>query len=106
MGKLFGSSGRASYFYIPSWSGYKSMQDSYPNNTPPIIEIVNVRKSFKTGDRQELLALDNIHFRMNAGEVVAILGKSGSGKSTLLRIIAGLIHPTQGTVFYRRKPVF
>jgi NitT/TauT family transport system ATP-binding protein len=74
-------------------------------SSSPIIEVVNVRKSFKTGDRQEILALDDINFRMNAGEIVAILGKSGSGKSTLLRAIAGLVHPTQGTVFYRGQPV-
>jgi len=75
------------------------------NKTSPIIEVVNVRKSFKTGDRQDLLALDTTHFRMHAGEIVAILGKSGSGKSTLLRIIAGLVSPSHGTVYYRGQPV-
>lgn len=73
---------------------------------PALIEVRDVQKSFKTGDRQELLVLQDINFRMNAGEVVAILGKSGSGKSTLLRIIAGLVQPTQGTVFYRGQPVY
>lgn len=71
----------------------------------PIIEVVNVRKSFKKGDRQELLVLENIHLKMYAGEIIAILGKSGSGKSTLLRIIAGLINPTSGCVNYRGQPV-
>jgi NitT/TauT family transport system ATP-binding protein len=75
------------------------------NKSSPIIEVVNVRKSFKTGDRQELLALDTINFHMYAGEIVAILGKSGSGKSTLLRTIAGLVAPSHGTVFYRGQPV-
>lgn len=81
------------------------MQEINQNDTSPIIEVVNVCKRFKTGDRQELLALDTINFRMNAGEIVAILGKSGSGKSTLLRIIAGLANPSQGTIFYRGQPV-
>lgn len=71
----------------------------------PIIEIVNVKKDFNKGDRQELHVLHDINFRMNAGEIVAILGKSGSGKSTLLRIIAGLVRPSQGDVYYRGKPV-
>lgn len=71
----------------------------------PIIEIVDVRKSFKKGSAQELLVLENIHFRMYEGEIVAVLGKSGSGKSTLLRILAGLVAPTEGTVFYRSNPV-
>lgn len=76
-----------------------------PENTNPIIEIVNVEKSFQTGDRQDLLVLHDINFRMYEGEIVAILGKSGSGKSTLLRIIAGLMQPSEGDVFYRGKSV-
>ncbi len=72
----------------------------------PLIEVVNVYKTFRKGDRQELLVLEDINFRMYEGEIVAILGKSGSGKSTLLRIIAGLVQPSAGTVFYRGQPVF
>lgn len=75
----------------------------------PIIEIVNVQKSFKKGDRQELLVLNDINLKMYEGEIIAILGKSGSGKSTLLRIIAGLIEASAGNVYYRgnvvNKPV-
>ncbi|HEX4045311.1 MAG TPA: nitrate/sulfonate/bicarbonate ABC transporter ATP-binding protein [Gammaproteobacteria bacterium] len=71
----------------------------------PIIEIIKVEKSFKKGDRQELLVLHDINFKMYEGEIVAVLGKSGSGKSTLLRIIAGLIPPSDGTISYRGNPV-
>ena len=77
------------------------------NNTKnaPLLEVVNVHKSFRKGDRQELLVLEDINFRMSEGEIVAILGKSGSGKSTLLRILAGLVQPTEGHVFYRGQSV-
>src|SRR5262245_52229927 len=71
----------------------------------PIIEVVKVQKSFKKGDRQELLVLSDINLRIYEGEIIAILGKSGSGKSTLLRIIAGLIDSSGGTVYYRGRPV-
>lgn len=71
----------------------------------PIIEVVDVQKSFRTGDRQELLVLDHINLKMYEGEIIAILGKSGSGKSTLLRIIAGLIASSNGEVRYRGKSV-
>jgi NitT/TauT family transport system ATP-binding protein len=71
----------------------------------PIIEIANVAKSFKKGDRQELLVLKNIHLKVYEGEIIAILGKSGSGKSTLLRIIAGLIRATSGNIYYRGNAV-
>jgi len=74
-------------------------------NKPPMIEVVNVEKSYKTGDRQDLLVLQDIHFRLHENEIVAILGKSGSGKSTLLRILAGLVPPSSGTVNYRGKSV-
>lgn len=73
--------------------------------TNPIIEVVNVERSFRKGDRQDLLVLHNINLRMYEGEIIAILGKSGSGKSTLLRIIAGLMQPSGGQVFYRGKPI-
>lgn len=42
--------------------------------------------------------LDGLTLRLEAGEVVAVLGPSGSGKSTLLRIIAGLIVAERGSV--------
>ncbi len=71
----------------------------------PIIEVINVCKSFKKADHQDLLVLDNVNFSLHESEIVAILGKSGSGKSTLLRIIAGLIQPSAGKVFYRGQEV-
>ncbi len=71
----------------------------------PILELINVRKSFKKGDRQDLLVLNDINLRVYQGEIIAILGKSGSGKSTLLRILAGLIHASSGDVFYRKQRV-
>jgi len=45
-----------------------------------------------------LTILRDIHFTLNKGETVAIVGASGSGKSTLLSIVAGLDTPTSGTV--------
>lgn len=71
----------------------------------PIIEIIGVEKSFRKGDRQELLVLQDINLKVYAGEIIAILGKSGSGKSTLLRIIAGLIQASAGEIHYRGKAV-
>ncbi|PWY55715.1 nitrate ABC transporter ATP-binding protein [Legionella qingyii] len=70
-----------------------------------IIAIESLRKSFKKAAEQNLLVLEDVNFKLQEGEIVALLGKSGSGKSTLLRIIAGLIAPTSGTVTYRGKPV-
>lgn len=70
-----------------------------------IIQVKDIKKSFKKHGAPELLVLDHVNFDIHAGEIIAILGKSGSGKSTLLRIIAGLIHPTSGEVLYHHKPI-
>jgi NitT/TauT family transport system ATP-binding protein len=70
-----------------------------------IIAIESLRKSFKKASEQDLHVLEDVNFKLQEGEIVALLGKSGSGKSTLLRIIAGLIAPSSGTVTYRGKPV-
>jgi NitT/TauT family transport system ATP-binding protein len=48
--------------------------------------------------------LEDVHLRLHAGEVAALLGPSGSGKSTLLAIAAGIVEPLRGTLQrgYRR----
>lgn len=70
-----------------------------------IITIENLSKSFKKASEQNLLVLEDVNFKLQEGEIVALLGKSGSGKSTLLRIIAGLVPPSSGIVTYRGTPV-
>jgi len=49
---------------------------------------------------QEVLALDDLALRIKDGETVSVVGPSGCGKTTLLRVIAGLIQPDKGTVYY------
>jgi ABC-2 type transport system ATP-binding protein len=43
-------------------------------------------------------ALDNVSLNVEAGEIVGLLGANGAGKTTLVKIMAGIIHPTSGTV--------
>ena len=40
--------------------------------------------------------LNNLNFKLNKGDKLAIVGPSGSGKSTILKILAGLILPSEG----------
>ncbi len=46
----------------------------------------------------DFIALDDISFTVNKGEIVGLLGLNGAGKSTLLKIIAGVLKPTSGKV--------
>jgi NitT/TauT family transport system ATP-binding protein len=73
--------------------------------TDTIITLDNVKKFFQNPDGQELLVLDNVNFKLQQGEIVALLGKSGSGKSTLMRIITGLLKPSSGAINYRGDAV-
>jgi branched-chain amino acid transport system ATP-binding protein len=46
----------------------------------------------------DLLALNNVDFRVDRGEAVGIVGPNGAGKSTLLSVLAGSVAPNTGTV--------
>src|SRR5258706_10925497 len=64
------------------------------------VRIESVSKKFG-----ETVALDAVDLTINAGELFFLLGPSGCGKSTLLRIIAGLLEPTAGRIFFNDRDV-
>ncbi len=47
---------------------------------------------------QKFYALRDINLEIERGEAVALIGVNGSGKSTLLKVVAGVLHPTTGSV--------
>lgn len=49
--------------------------------------------------------LEKLSFALEKGELLVILGPSGSGKSTLLQLIAGLLQPSQGSIFVKGEPI-
>ncbi|HGM5490703.1 TPA: macrolide ABC transporter ATP-binding protein/permease MacB [Serratia fonticola] len=61
-----------------------------------LLELTGIRRSYQSGD-QTLEVLNNVSLRIDAGEMVAIIGASGSGKSTLMNILGCLDKPSAGT---------
>ena len=57
---------------------------------------------FAVGDKE---ILRGVSLEVVAGETVALLGPSGCGKTTLLRVVAGLAHPTGGTIWFGGEDV-
>lgn len=65
------------------------------------IEVKNVSKFFLTTDdvaSKKFVALDDVSFSVEKGQIVVISGENGSGKSVLMHIIAGLERPSKGCV--------
>ena len=64
------------------------------SDTAMMLECRDVRSSYPDGTQ----ALENVSFRMHAGERIALVGPNGAGKSTLLRALIG-VQPSDGEIF-------
>lgn len=69
-----------------------------------VLEVNHIKKVYKTRmGGEEITALRDVHFSVEKGEFVAIMGESGSGKTTLRNILASLDTPTVGKVLVGGK---
>ncbi len=79
-----------------------------------VIEFKRVTKQYKLykSDKQRFLgifskripykekkAVNDVSFKINRGEAVALFGKNGAGKSTVLKMITGVAYPTEGDIY-------
>jgi ATP-binding cassette, subfamily B, bacterial CvaB/MchF/RaxB len=69
---------------------------------PAAIEVRNLCFRYSANDRW---VIDNVSFRVEAGESVAITGPSGCGKTTLLKLLAGLLQPSSGEILIDGEPL-
>lgn len=76
---------------------------------PNVIDLVNVKKTFRDNQGNEKTVLDDVTYTVpdieNVGELRVVVGPSGCGKTTLLNLIAGLTTPTSGQVLCLGEPV-
>ena len=84
-----------------------SKSEQVPANPNPVgvinnLEFKNV--SFKHQTTASY-AVNNISFKIKAGETIAFVGPSGSGKTTLVKLLVGLYRPVDGSVFYNNISV-
>jgi len=71
----------------------------------PLIEMQQVVKTYNSNGAA-VPALKGIDFRVDEGEIMAIMGPSGSGKSTLLSILGAMNPPTSGQVLVDEIPIY
>ncbi|HGA0355488.1 TPA: ABC transporter ATP-binding protein [Streptococcus agalactiae] len=71
-----------------------------------LLEINHLEKVFRTRfSKEETRALQDVDFKVEQGEFIAIMGESGSGKTTLLNILATLEKPTNGQVILNGEDI-
>ena len=58
-----------------------------------MIEVNNISKSYN-----EVLAVDQVSFSINKGEVLGLLGHNGAGKTTIMKMLTGFLSPDTGTI--------
>ncbi len=52
-----------------------------------------------------ILAVQEVSFEVNKGEVVSLIGSNGAGKSTIIKTVAGLLHPKSGEIHFENQPI-
>jgi ABC-2 type transport system ATP-binding protein len=90
-----------------------SRPPTFDNLAVPVIEVSNLTKAFRTYKKQpgfagaikglfhrqyeQTVAVNDVSFKIEPGELVGFLGPNGAGKTTTLKMLAGLLYPTSGT---------
>ena len=96
---------------IPSASGKRqkgllSRPDSLNLSKSPILEVHNLEKVFQSPgifNKNKIIAVNNVSFKIFKGEIVALVGESGSGKSTVAKLITRMIRPSAGSIYLDGK---
>lgn len=79
---------------------FKMMKDRVKSVKEYVVQLIKGKIKY-----EEFLALNDVSFKVNKGEVMGIIGRNGAGKSTLLKVISGILKPTDGKVALRGNVV-
>lgn len=80
---------------IKSWYENIEVYESNENQNP-ILELDNVNFSYN----KEKQILKNVSFKINKGDMAAIVGRNGAGKSTISKLVCGFYKPTSGRILF------
>ena len=87
--------------HVRSWMETVKQNNNLPSNIShtdtPLLEAQNIRFSYTNTDT---VALDDVSFKLYAGEMTAIVGANGAGKSTLAKVIVGFEQLKAGNLLY------
>ncbi|MEM3477416.1 MAG: ABC transporter ATP-binding protein [Archaeoglobaceae archaeon] len=65
-----------------------------------MLELKNVRKRFGG-----IVAVDDVSFKVNKGEIVGLIGPNGAGKSTLINLVSGYYYPNEGRITFAGEDI-
>jgi NitT/TauT family transport system ATP-binding protein len=70
-----------------------------------MIELDGVSMVYRSRGKGAVTALDDLHLRVDEGELITLVGPSGCGKSTILKLVSGLLQASAGQVKIHGQPV-
>jgi ABC-type polysaccharide/polyol phosphate transport system ATPase subunit len=77
---------------------FRDVSKAYPIYSSPIARLKELLVLNRLSFHADFWALRDVSFQIRKGETFCVIGENGSGKSTLLQLVAGILHPTKGTV--------
>jgi len=72
---------------------------------PKILEVKQLKIQFKSKEKEDFTAVNDISFHIYEGETYGLVGESGSGKSTTVRAILNLVDITSGEIIYKDQTI-
>ena len=70
-----------------------------------LIEMDHATKIYGQDPQNPVFGAKDVNIKINQGDFIALVGPSGSGKTTILNLLAGLISPNSGKIFFQGKEI-